>query len=191
MRPQGLYFFSRRKIERMVEHWKVIPNVEKYEASTYGRIRNIKTKHVRLTHVNNGYEKCRVRVDGKLRDMRVSRLIALTWIPNPQNKPQVDHIDENKTNNHIDNLEWVTPSENMIRRYNNNKGCMKPKPLKFENDEHIIYFCNSHEAARHFEVSSATIWGATVNQRNWHGYKITPITTEEYQSNITNTGSDE
>lgn len=173
-------FFSRHELERMVEHWKDIPGVELYEASTLGRIRNKKTQHVRITHINNGYEKCRMRLNGKIKDMRVSRLVACTWIPNLLNKTQVDHVDENKLNNSIDNLEWVSPSENIRRRFANNKKCLSPKPLKVENDDEIIYFISSRQCARHFEVKSATIWGATVNQRPWHGYKITVISKEEY-----------
>lgn len=164
----------------MVEHWKVIPGVETYEASTFGRIRNKKTQHVRITHINNGYEKCRMRLNGKVKDMRVSRLVAFAWIPNPLKNPQVDHVDENKLNNKIDNLEWVSASENIRRRFANNKNCVKRKPLKVENDEESIYFISSRECARHFEVKSATIWGATINQRPWRGYTISAITAEEY-----------
>lgn len=168
----------------MVEHWKVIPGVENYEASTLGRIRNKKTQQIRMTHINNGYEKCRMRINGKSKDMKVHRLIAFTWIPNPDSKLQVDHVDENKLNNCIDNLEWVSPSENMKRRYANNKNSLKPKPLKVENDDEILYFTSSCECARHFECSSATVWGATINQRRWRGYTIRVISKEEYQQAV-------
>lgn len=64
---------------------------------------------VKLYYNNKGYLNCSLLNKTKL----VHRLIALTWIPNPDNKPQVNHIDGNKTNNKVENLEWVTGLENM------------------------------------------------------------------------------
>lgn len=55
--------------------------------------------------------------EGKTNVLYFHRLIAEAWIPNPENKPQVNHIDHNKLNNHVSNLEWVTPSENTIAMY--------------------------------------------------------------------------
>lgn len=63
------------------------------------------------------YLKINLSVNGKRITKTVHRLIAETFIPNPQNKPQVNHIDGNKSNNNVKNLEWVTGSENLLHWY--------------------------------------------------------------------------
>lgn len=67
----------------------------------------------RKTHVSwAGYERVQLSKDGKRKYMAVHRLVALTYIPNPDNLPQVNHIDGDKTNNSASNLEWCTQSHN-------------------------------------------------------------------------------
>ena len=158
-----------------MEHWREIPGYESYEASQKGNIRNKRTKRVLVQHVNNGYKKIIVRSnDGTSVCRRVSRLVALAWIPNPNNYEQVDHINEDKFNNTIDNLEWVTPSMNCKRRFVTNPNVTKPISIRFTNDKQDLLFKTCAEASRHFGVSSATIWGASINGK-WKGYTITRI----------------
>ena len=66
------------------------------------------------THLDrNGYfQTVLLNDDNKRKNMKVHRLVALAYIPNHDNKPCVDHIDQNKTNNHVSNLRWATNSEN-------------------------------------------------------------------------------
>ena len=67
-------------------------------------------------YLNGGYMTVKLKING-LKVMRVHRLVALAFIPNPDNKPCVDHIDGNKLNNHVNNLEWCTRSENIKHSY--------------------------------------------------------------------------
>lgn len=77
-------------------------------------------KYLKLSHKKNGYVYIELNVDGKVTYKRVHRLVAEAFIPNPNNKPFVNHIDGNKSNNSVDNLEWVTGSENNIHAIQNN-----------------------------------------------------------------------
>ena len=83
--------------------------VDDYEVTRDGHVINTVTKYV-LTpkHTETGY--CYVRLGGK--NYFIHRLVAQKYIPNPDNKPQVNHIDGNKDNNCVSNLEWVTAKEN-------------------------------------------------------------------------------
>ena len=79
-----------------------------------GKIFNDKTKRYLKPQKNkNGYLKVRVNIEGKKMSFSIHREVAKAFIPNPENKPQVNHIDGNKGNNCVDNLEWCTNQENV------------------------------------------------------------------------------
>ena len=83
--------------------------IKDYEITKSGEIINIHNGHKRVLQPNTkGY--LRVMINGK--NLFVHRLVAEKYVPNPENKPQVNHIDGNKLNNHYTNLEWVTNQEN-------------------------------------------------------------------------------
>lgn len=93
----------------MEEIRKLIEFEPKYEVSNLGNVRNAKTKRIRKLEIHeNGY--LRVKLS---KNYRVHRLVALTFIPNPENKEQVDHINGDKRDNRLENLRWVTGKENM------------------------------------------------------------------------------
>lgn len=99
----------------MVEIWRPIPNYEGYyEASNLGRIRSIyRYKRVLKPMISNtGYERVDLFKNRHRRQYSVHRLVAITFIDNSDDKPFVNHKDENKLNNRASNLEWVTHVEN-------------------------------------------------------------------------------
>lgn len=110
------------------ETWKDIKNYEElYQISNYGRVKSFyKNGNFKILKgaIKKGYHQVALAKNKKIIYKNVHRLVAETFIPNTENKPQVNHIDGNKLNNKANNLEWCTGSENMIHAYKH--GLEKP-----------------------------------------------------------------
>ena len=113
-------------MNRIKEEWWDIPGYEGYyQASTQGRIKSVdrtvrsrygtqKCKGTMLTPaVGRNYYRVTLVKEGSKKLFTVHRLVATTFLPNPDNLPQVNHKDENKLNNCVDNLEWCTQQYNL------------------------------------------------------------------------------
>lgn len=97
-----------------MEVWKKIKGYETYEVSTTGRIRNIASGEVLKTPLNTwGYPSVTLCGMWGRKNKTVHRIVAEAFIPNPNNLPEVNHKDEDKTNNNVENLEWMTKKENI------------------------------------------------------------------------------
>ena len=166
-----------------IEIWKPI-YVNGYETnymvSTLGRIVNTKTNLIlkpfkNIKHQKNKdddwYLSVRLYFPNKIYkkgyDAKVHRLVATAFVPNPDNKPFVNHIDGNKTNNNVNNLEWVTNAENVQHSFDNGlqisiKGEDHYKHILTESDVHYICqkLCEGYsetQLAREFGVSKNNI----------------------------------
>ena len=85
-----------------------------YMVDAKGNVFSLKRKKIMTPcKSNNGYMQVHLSIDGVMKSHKVHRLVAKTFIPNPYNLPQVNHKDEDKTNNCVENLEWCTQSYNM------------------------------------------------------------------------------
>jgi hypothetical protein len=110
-----------------------VDGYSRYTICRHGNVVNDETKKVLTGTVNsNGYRQFNLQTDeGNKKRMSGHRLVALAFIPSPEQKQMVDHVDRNKTNNHISNLRWATNSENQI-----NTGLCKRK-IKGDGFRHI------------------------------------------------------
>lgn len=98
--------------------WRLISELPKnqYYISENGDFKRVgrgKDKIYKQKLTNAGYRYVHVWKDGKTVPVRIARMVGKYFIPNPENKPQINHIDGNKLNNHYINLEWVTRRENL------------------------------------------------------------------------------
>lgn len=112
-----------------MEIWKLINNHPNYMISNKGRIKSLNYKRTGQEKImiprksGNGHLKISLSTNGVKTDYLVHRLVAIHFLPNPDNLPEVNHKDEVKTNNQVENLEWCD------RKYNANYGNNSPKNI--------------------------------------------------------------
>jgi len=134
----------------MTEVWRnVIGYEEYYQVSNLGNVKSLdrivvtgnrksyirKGKLCKLSKNNLGYMTVGFTVNNKKVNKYVHRLVAEVFLTNDENKPQVNHIDCNKENNHVDNLEWCTNSENHIHAYKNDLSKFKHNRVAYSKEQ--------------------------------------------------------
>jgi hypothetical protein len=143
-------------------------------------IRKLKGKILKHKLTTFGYFEIRLynRETGKHKDCRVHQLVAKAFIPNPENKPQVNHKDADKQNNRVENLEWVTPQENMTHAHNgliHYRFGEKHQNTKITEED--VRFIREHYSFRNKEYNTTTLakkYGVSlqtilniVNRKTW------------------------
>lgn len=174
------------------ELWKSIIGYENfYEVSNLGRVKSLdritlpdkihplgqhicgKIKEATINK-KSGYKSV-ILYKTKAKRICVHRLVAEAFIPNPDNKPEINHKNGIKTDNRVKNLEWVTKSENQIHRYNVlkqrmpcGKECKKSRIiLQIKNNKIINYFYGSREAEKETGINHSAIIGCCINRKNF------------------------
>jgi len=145
-----------------MEEYKVIDGYDNYEISNMGKVRNIKTGLILKQQLHNGYYYVGLCKNSRIKLFDIHRLIASYFIPNPNNKRCVDHIDRNKLNNEIGNLRWVSSSENNMNRTISPKNTSTCAGVTFDKklnkwkvriringkEKHIGYYTNFEDAVK-------------------------------------------
>jgi len=101
------------KDRNMKEEWRIIKEYPKYKVSNRGNVKGAQGFNLSMCQGDVGYHVINMRKNGKQIQHRIHRLVAEAFIANPNNYPQVNHIDGDKTNNLPSNLEWVTSQQNI------------------------------------------------------------------------------
>lgn len=102
-----------------IEVWKPISDWDNYLVSNLGNVKNIKTGRILRQAIRGGYCFVGLCQNSYSKTKAVHRLVAIAFIDNPENKEQINHIDKNRSNNCVYNLEWNTALENNIHRSTN------------------------------------------------------------------------
>ena len=153
--------------------WKKIKQNENYSINEFGEVRNDLTGKIKNAHINkqNGYKTVDLWKDNKSTKYTIHRLIAEAFIPNPLNKPTVDHKDGNRLNNSIENLRWATYNEQNSRFNEVGVRSQKVKVTHYIekrkergggheewlNSDYVMYFDRIGDVAKHFDVSIGNI----------------------------------
>ena len=150
---------------------KQIAGYDNYYITKDGKVYNKKTeRYLKITQRPTGYCVVNLSKNGAYKSFYVHRLVAYAFIPNPEGKPYINHIDENKNNNHFSNLEWCTQKENInagtvIYRSAKTRG----QPIQCVETEQT--FNSYREAARFYNCDKSDIRKIVNNpNRTLRGY---------------------
>ena len=165
----------------MQEEWVVLED-NRYQVSNFGRVKSPQKRDVYYgSNDSTGYRT--LTFNGKTHS--VHQLVAINFIPNPEMKPDVNHIDSDKTNNHISNLEWVTKSENSIHTVESGTHCSNNR-LTNENiiliKQMLLENISHREIAKYVNVTRPCISLMATGKR-WVCVKVPNENSEIWKSN--------
>ena len=162
-----------------MEEFRKIEGYDNYEVSNLGNVKNIKRQTLLTQSLDkDGYRKLALFQNKKYTHFRVHRLVALMWLPNPLNKPVIDHIDGNKQNNNVNNLRWATFQENQFNKNLNSNSTSGVKGITFRKSSnkweasimlngkniYIGKYTNLEEAKQARKTKAIELFGEFINQ---------------------------
>jgi len=156
------------------EEFKPVDGFDNYLVSNFGNIKNSKTnKILKLINNSEGYKVINLFKNKKVKMFRVHRLVAIAFLENPDNKPKVDHIDNNPSNNNVKNLRWATSSDNSCNRGKQKNNTTGFKGVSFNKKtnkyraliningklKHLGYYESVENASKAYEEKAREIHG--------------------------------
>lgn len=168
-----------RSTKNSIEEWRDVVGCEgRYQVSNFGNVRSLFfNRLVSVFTKSNGYKCVTLHYKrGKHTVFYIHRLVAQAFLPNPDSLPQINHKDENKANNNVDNLEWCTCQYNVnygtgIKRRNNTKG--------FKNR-----FFDHEKMSKRFrrKVNQYSLDGTLIKQWSWSGEAVKALNLKQANS---------
>lgn len=165
---------------------KKIKGFDRYFISKEGEILDIeynnskKCKILKQSTNLDGYKFIQLSKNGKVYNKRINRLVAETYIPNPQQLPQVNHKDENKANNRVENLEWCNAQYNCTYKDRHFRAAKKrrKKVLGFSKEGELLYELDYIGECKKYGFNQGHISAVCLGKRKTHGgivWKFTDI----------------
>lgn len=138
-----------------------------YTINQTGEIKNVKTGRILRPVLNpqNGYLYVSLWSNGEGRIFALHRLVGIQFIPNPDNKPELNHIDSNRANPNKTNLEWVTRSENMLHAYKYGNKVPNRKLARFQNLLNLELFLEGQSLSNIAKQANCGLSRLSVNLR--------------------------
>lgn len=136
----------------MTEEWRPVVGFEGlYEVSSLGNVKSLCAGRWKSTMMRkpvpdvHGYQTVNLKKDGKYKNVKIHRLVAMAFLDNPNEWPEVNHKDEDKTNNRVENLEWCTRQYN--QNYNDHQKIYYKPVIQLSDDGRVIKEYESIKAA--------------------------------------------